>query len=81
MTDRQTTRRAWLGHAVIGALSGAVGSVLTVFAISGHKGRQQQPPVVVALPSAATTAEIVEKAQAKMADRMTSAIVEGVKHD
>ncbi|MBB2158012.1 hypothetical protein HLH33_17210 [Gluconacetobacter diazotrophicus] len=81
MTDKQTPGPGWVRHAVVGALSGAVGSVVTLFCLSGNLAPHLPRAVVVAQPSAETTAEIAEKAQAKLADRMANAIVEGIKHD
>lgn len=81
VSDNQTTGSGWLRYTLVGVLSGAVGSVMTLFFLSGHMGHHQQRSLLVDPPSAETTAEIVEKAQAKITDRMVNAIVEGIKND
>ncbi|MBB2158008.1 hypothetical protein HLH33_17190 [Gluconacetobacter diazotrophicus] len=81
MTDNQMTARGWLRHAAIGALSGAVGSVLTLLAISGHMAPRQLRPAMVAPVSSESMFEIAEKAHSELADRMANAIVKGIEHE
>ncbi|WP_240161464.1 hypothetical protein [Gluconacetobacter azotocaptans] len=73
------TRTKWFPHAMVGAVSGMVGSIIVLYAMSIGRHAERPRPTTVVSASSYPAFDAMEQEQKVMADRMVAAVVQGIK--